>query len=98
MQYLRFWIRSVAVLIPITFVLLYFGSHVSLIKALIAIAIEALIGIISVIPLLLLFSGVDRTMWGQDEYDQKIAKRREEIRLRRIASRDSETSEQDDGV
>lgn len=92
-QYVRFWIRSVILLVPATFVILYFGSHVPLVKVLIACAIEALFGIVTVIPLIVMFSRVDRTRWAeQDEYALRIIAKRAQIEERRRAK--SETPDE----
>lgn len=85
MQYVKFWVRSVILLIPITFVVLYFGSHVVLYKVLWAVFIEAAAGMLTVIPLIAVFGQVDRSLWSDDEYAVRIARKRARIQeLRRL--------------
>lgn len=98
MQYVKFWIRSVILLVPATFVILYFGSHVPLYKVLWAVTIEAIFGIVTVLPLVFLTSRVDRSLWSEDEYAQRIARKRakiqEERRLRILAEEQERKSQQ----
>lgn len=79
MNYVRFWIRSVLLLVPLTFVLLYFVVHVPLAKVLLAVVFEAAFGIITVVPFVFLFRGVDRSIWSEDEYERRVERRRRQI-------------------
>lgn len=93
MQYVKFWVRSVLLLVPATFVLLYLCAHVPLYKALIAVAIEALFGLVTVIPLVFAFARVDRAIWSDDEYAARIARKRERLAQERKVRELSEKQE-----
>lgn len=93
MQYVKFWIRSVILLVPATFVILYFGSHVVLWKVIWAVIIEALFGIVTVLPLIFMFGKVDRNLWSDDEYAVRIANKRARIQEQRRQREQAEEEE-----
>ena len=79
MQYVRFWIRMMILFLPATFLILYFGAHVALMRSLVSTGIVAVFGILAFIPLWLLFQRVDPAMWSDDEYTQRIARKRQRL-------------------
>ncbi|HEU4963450.1 MAG TPA: hypothetical protein VFV52_06245 [Bacilli bacterium] len=78
MSYYRFWWRTCLVFCPLLFLILYF-SGVSLLHSALAMLIVAGGGLLLILPFILVFSRVDRTMWSPDEeikrklrYQQKL--------------------------
>ncbi len=95
MTYIRFWLRLLLLFVPGTFLILYFGAHMTWFRSLLSAGVVAFIGLITVLPLWLLTQRVDPSMWSDDEYTQRIVRKRqrlEEERRKRQEEQDESTS------
>jgi hypothetical protein len=86
MSYYRFWWRTCLIFCPLLFLILWF-SGVSLLKSALAMVIVAVGGLLLILPFILVFSRVDRTMWSPEEeikrklrYQQKLREWEEQDR------------------
>jgi cell division protein FtsW (lipid II flippase) len=79
MSYLRFWWRTCLVFCPIVFVILY-ASGVVLTKVLLSVVGVAVGGLLLVLPFILVFSRVDRSMWSPEEHRKRQLRYKQKLR------------------
>lgn len=79
MTYIKFWLRMIVLFVPGTFLVLYFGAHMTWQRSLISAGIVALFGLVAVLPLWFMTQRMDPTMWSDDEYAQRITRRRKQL-------------------
>lgn len=95
MTYIRFWLRLLILFVPGTFLVLYFGAHMTWSRSLLSAGVVALIGLVAVLPMWLLTQRIDPSMWSDDEYTERIMRKRkrlEEDRRKREEEQNEPTS------
>ncbi len=95
MTYIRFWLRMLILFVPGTFLVLYFGAHMTWSRSLLSAGVVALIGLVAVLPMWFLTQRIDPSMWSDDEYTERIMRKRkrlEEDRRKREEEQNEPTS------
>ncbi|WP_152559172.1 hypothetical protein [Tumebacillus flagellatus] len=77
--YFRFWWRTCVVFCPLTFLILY-GSGVIWWKALLSGLGVGVGGLVLVLPFILSWGNVDRSLWSQEEHMKRQIRYREKLR------------------
>lgn len=78
-SYLRFWWRTCVVFCPLMFLVLY-GSGVLWWKALLSALAVGVVGLLLVLPFILSWGSVDRSLWSPEEHIKRQIRYQKKLR------------------